>query len=153
MRSHLGETYEGTVSALVGSGAFVAIDAPYVDVLVRYESMGNEPYELDEEGLTAVGQRSGDVIRLGDRMSVRVDDVSIERRTVFGTRLASLVEQNDDRPQRTRARGKGHGDVRDKKLAQRRARARAEDNRKKPGKSPAKKSPSRKGSSKGKRRR
>ncbi|MGZ5970570.1 MAG: RNB domain-containing ribonuclease, partial [Polyangiales bacterium] len=146
MRSHINETFEGAVSALVGSGAFVAIDAPYVDVLVRYESMGNEPYELDDEGLAAIGQRSGDTIRLGDRMAVRIEDVSIERRTVFGTRLASIQQGTGDRPQKPqKTRGQGHGDVRDKKLQQRRTRAKAEEQRKK--------SPPRKTSPKGKRRR
>jgi ribonuclease R len=133
MRNRIGETFEGTVSALVGSGAFVALDEPYVDVLVKYEAMGDEPYELDDEGLCAIGQRSGDVVRLGDRMAVRVDDVSIERRTVLGRRLASI--RTDDggfaRPQpKKNKRGQGHGDVRDKKLAQRRTRAVAENQRK-----------------------
>jgi ribonuclease R len=128
MRAHLGESFEGTVTSLVGSGAFVAIDAPYVDVLVRYEAMGPEPYELDDEGLAAIGQRSGDVIRLGDKMVVRVDDVSIERRTVYGTRLAS-VRASDDAPPKKRGRGQGHGDLRDKKLAKRRATAAAEQRR------------------------
>ncbi|MBI2394972.1 MAG: ribonuclease R [Deltaproteobacteria bacterium] len=132
MRNHLGETFEGTVSALVGSGAFVAIDAPYVDVLVKFEAMGNEPYELDDEGLAAIGQRSGDVVRLGDRMAVRIDDVSIERRTVLGTRLAAIRLDQPERP--TRRRGQGHGDVRDKKLAGRRSKAAAEDARRKKGK-------------------
>jgi ribonuclease R len=147
MRAHINETYEGVVSALVGSGAFVAIDSPYVDVLIRYESMGNEPYELDEEGLAAIGQRSGDTIRLGDRMAIRIEDVSIERRTVFGSRLASVqIERDDHRPGKPqKKRGQGHGDVRDKKLQQRRAKAKAEDRRKK--------SPPRKTSAKGKRRR
>lgn len=130
MRSRLGESFEGTVTSLVGSGAFVAIDAPYVDVLVRYEQMGQEPYELDDEGLCAIGQRSGDVVRLGDRMVVRVDDVSIERRTVYGTRLAAIrVDEGEPTPQKTRKRGQGHGDVREKKLAQRRTRAASEDAR------------------------
>jgi len=130
MRNHLGETFEGTVSALVGSGAFVALDQPYVDVLVKYEAMGNEPYELDEEGISAIGQRSGDVVRLGDRMVVRVDDVSIERRTVLGTRLAAIRSERDDAERPLHRRGQGHGDVRDKKLAQRRGQAAAENARK-----------------------
>jgi len=131
MQNRVGEHFEGTVSALVGSGAFVALDEPYVDVLVRYEAMGNEPYELDEEGLCAIGQRSGDVVRLGDRMVVRIDDVSIERRTVYGKRLAALTMEvrEGEGPPKQRKRGQGHGDVRDKKLATRRGRATSENKR------------------------
>ncbi len=134
MRDRIGEHFEGTVSALVGSGAFVALDEPYVDVMVKYELLGREPYELDEEGLCAIGQRSGDVVRLGDRMVVRIDDVSIERRTVYGARLAAITAEGREttEPQRQKPgkRGQGHGDVRDKKLAQRRSRAAAENKRK-----------------------
>jgi len=131
MQNRVGEHFEGTVSALVGSGAFVALDEPYVDVMVRYEHLGNEAYELDDEGLCAIGQRSGDVVRLGDRMVVRIDDVSIERRTVYGKRLAALTVEGADRgpAPRQRKRGQGHGDVRDKKLATRRGRAAAENKR------------------------
>jgi ribonuclease R len=150
MRNRIGEHFEGTVSALVGSGAFVALDEPYVDVMVKYEALGREPYELDDEGLCAIGQRSGDVVRLGDRMVVRVDDVSIERRQVYGARLAALTVDGEETtaPQRPKQgkRGQGHGDVRDKKLAQRRTRAAAENKRKGKGAKPApKRSPPKKG--------
>jgi ribonuclease R len=35
MRTRIGDVLEGTVTAIVGSGLFVALDAPFVDVLVR----------------------------------------------------------------------------------------------------------------------
>jgi ribonuclease R len=88
MQAHLDEVKEGTVTALVGSGIFVALDQPYVDVLVKFDSLG-EGWELDEEGITAFCQRSGESIRLGDRMMVRIEEVSIPRRSVYGSRLAS----------------------------------------------------------------
>jgi ribonuclease R len=91
MQAHLGESKEGTVTALVGSGIFVALDQPYVDVLVKFETLG-EGWELDEEGITAFSQASGQSIRLGDRMMVRIEEVSIPRRTVYGSRLASTAQ-------------------------------------------------------------
>ena len=50
MRSHIGAFYEGTVTALVGSGLFVNIDDPFVDVLVRTESLGPDQYNTDDQG-------------------------------------------------------------------------------------------------------
>lgn len=88
MRERVGETFEGTVTALVGSGVFVALDTPYVDVMVRFEALGDDAYDLDEDGLRAVGRRSGDAIHLGDRMLVRIDDVALERRQIAGRRIA-----------------------------------------------------------------
>lgn len=104
MRERVGETFEGTVTALVGSGVFVALDAPYVDVMVRFEALGDDAYDLDEDGLRAVGRRSGDAIHLGDRMLVRIDDVALERRQVTGRRIA-VADAGDEPPRGRRGGG------------------------------------------------
>jgi ribonuclease R len=78
----------GTVTAVVGSGVFVQLDAPFVDVLVRLEDLGHDRWEIDDDTLRAVALRSGDVVALGDRMNVQVIDASIFRRTVYGKRVA-----------------------------------------------------------------
>ncbi len=101
MREHIGETFEGTVNALVGSGAFISLDAPFVDVLVRYEAMGPDNYQLSEDELSAVGSRSGDTISLGDRVLVTIDDVAILRRQTYGRRVPpdALLEKLKDAPE------------------------------------------------------
>jgi len=87
MRDHIGETCEGVVTALVGSGAFVTLDAPFVDVLIKYESMGPDHYEMSEDELSVVGTRSGDTVSLGDRIAVVIEDVAILRRQVLARRV------------------------------------------------------------------
>jgi ribonuclease R len=94
------QRYEGTVTALVGSGLFVALDAPFVDVLVRYEDAGKERFELDDEGLRAVASRSGESIQLGDRLTIEVIDVAILRRTVYGKRIVGDEDQASKRRDR-----------------------------------------------------
>jgi ribonuclease R len=108
MRDHVGEILEGIVTGLVGSGVFVQIDDPFIDVLVKSESLGNDEYALDDENLRMVGKRSGDRIGLGDSMMVEIDDVSIQRRTVYGRRLAAIQEKRpkkgeskEQKPRRT----------------------------------------------------
>jgi ribonuclease R len=88
MKDHLGERFEGTVTAVVGSGVFVQLDAPFVDVLVRLEDLGADRYEVDDEGLRVVAARSGDVVALGDRVVVEVTDAAILRRTVYAKRVS-----------------------------------------------------------------
>jgi ribonuclease R len=105
MRSHIGAFYEGTVTALVGSGLFVNIDEPFVDVLVRTESLGPDQYNADEEGLRMIGARSGDRIAIGDRMMVEIEDVAILRRTIYARRVVD--------PDALRPRKKGTADARD----------------------------------------
>jgi ribonuclease R len=114
MREHIGETFEGTVSALVGSGAFVSLDAPFVDVLIRYEAMGPDNYQLSEDELSAVGSRSGDTISLGDRVLVTIEDVAILRRQTYGRRIPpeALLKQLKDAPElprRMQRLGTSHG--------------------------------------------
>ncbi len=101
MRSHVGRIYEGTVTGLVGTGVFVNLDDPFVDVLVRMESLGADRYELDDERLRVIGTRSGDRIALGDRLLVEIEDVSVLRRTVYGRRVVDPDAQaKDKRPKR-----------------------------------------------------
>jgi ribonuclease R len=87
MRTYIGATFAGKVTALVGSGVFVQLDSPFVDVLVRSESLGSDRYDLDDDGMRMVGQRSGDVISLGDTMEVVIEDVAILRRSIYGRRI------------------------------------------------------------------
>jgi ribonuclease R len=112
MRDRLGETLEGTVTALVGSGVYVSLDAPFVDVLVRFEGLGPDRYEASEDEISVVGARSGDTVSLGDRMLVTIEDVAVLRRTVYARRIvpeAALKHFDDARP----ASGeKDHGRVR-----------------------------------------
>lgn len=97
MRSRIGDHLEGTVTGLVGSGIFVQLDSPFVDVFVRFEALGSDDYELDDNGLRVTGRRSGEVIALGDRIVVEIEDVAILRRTVYGKRIALLKELREDR--------------------------------------------------------
>jgi ribonuclease R len=108
MRDHVGEVFEGTVTAAVGSGLYASLDHPFVDVLVRYESMGPDRYEATEDELGVVGLRSGDIVMVGDRITVTVEDVAVFRRSVFARRVV---------PERVlkeleREHGKGRGAAR-----------------------------------------
>jgi ribonuclease R len=87
MKAHLGKHFEGTVTAVVGSGVFVQLDAPFVDVLVRLEDLGQDRYEVDDDALRVVAARSGDVVALGDRIMVEITDAAILRRTVYAKRV------------------------------------------------------------------
>ncbi len=97
MKDRVGERFEGTATAVVGSGVFVQLDAPFVDVLVRLEDLGADRYEVDDDGLRIVASRSGDVVALGDRMTVEVTDAAILRRTVYAKRVGSEGSKGRER--------------------------------------------------------
>jgi ribonuclease R len=119
MIDRIGERYEGTVSAFVGSGAFVTLDDPFVDVMVKTEDLGFD-FVIDDDGLMATSKRSGDSIRLGDRIVVDIADVAILRRTVYAKRArgeSGLLEESGSgaRPRfKVRERARGSRDDRGK---------------------------------------
>jgi ribonuclease R len=86
-----------------------------VDVLVRYEAMGPDHYNLSDDELSVVGARSGDTVSLGDRVLVTIDDVAILRRQTLGRRvppeklLNQLKEAPEFRGQRGRLEGSHRG--------------------------------------------
>jgi len=92
MKDRVGERFEGTVTAVVGSGMFVQLDAPFVDVLVRLEDMGEGHWEIDDDGLRIVAARSGGLVALGDRVEVEITDAAILRRTIYAKRLGGGEE-------------------------------------------------------------
>ena len=82
MRDHVGEELQGTVSAVTNFGAFVEIEVPYVEGLLRTDTLFNEPYEFDDIHMRLSGRRTGKSIALGDQVIVRVADVSVARRRI-----------------------------------------------------------------------
>jgi ribonuclease R len=87
MQDHVDEAYDGTVSAIVSGGMFVTLDHPFVDVFVRFESMGPDRYEPTQDELGVVGVKSGEHILLGERVRVAIEDVAVLRHMVYGRRL------------------------------------------------------------------
>ena len=87
MREHVGDVLEGSVTAIVGSGVYVTLDHPFVDVLVRHEALGPDQYQISDDELSAVGLRSGDTVSLGDRVVIAIEDVAVLRRATYGRRI------------------------------------------------------------------
>jgi ribonuclease R len=106
MQDRVGDTLEGVVTGVTGTGVYVALDEPYVDVLVRFEQLGSDQYELSEEEMAVVGQRSGDRIELGQRLTVVVEEASILRRTTLARRLVLSRKSTDRKLERRQATNK-----------------------------------------------
>ncbi|MEZ4359231.1 MAG: VacB/RNase II family 3'-5' exoribonuclease [Kofleriaceae bacterium] len=82
MREQIGEQYRGVVSAVTSFGAFVEIDQPFVEGLLRIDSLGDEPFFFDEVHLRLTGQLTGTTLALGDEVTVEIRDVSVLRRRI-----------------------------------------------------------------------
>jgi ribonuclease R len=74
--------FEGEVSGTIRAGAFVSFGGELGDVyegLVPARTMGSERFELNETETALVGRESGNTVRLGDPISVRVSGAEPER--------------------------------------------------------------------------
>jgi ribonuclease R len=86
MLDHVGEEFDGRITGITPGGIYVALDAPFVDVHVRLDALGPDAYQTTEGELSVVGTRSHEVLRLGDRIRVVIEDAAILRRMVVGRR-------------------------------------------------------------------
>jgi ribonuclease R len=78
MRDRVGETFNGTISSVVGFGIFVALDDVYVEGLVHVSDLGSDYFHFDAAKHQLMGERTAKRFRLGDRVVVRVARVDIE---------------------------------------------------------------------------
>jgi ribonuclease R len=83
MRDQVGETFDATISGLSDHGFYATLDKPFVDVLCRTASLPFDRYELDAHGVRLRGERSGRNYALGDRVRLRIEDVSMAQRKVL----------------------------------------------------------------------
>ena len=71
MESKIGEEYEGIVSSVTNFGIFVELDNT-VEGLIRYEKLGDEYFIYNEEKRQAIGEHTGKVYQIGDKVKIRV---------------------------------------------------------------------------------
>ena len=82
MQDRVGEEYDGIVSGVVDFGLFVQLEGMQVDGLLHVSSLGADYFGRDSSGFRMVGRSSGKVFKLGDRLRVRVTNVSLDDRRI-----------------------------------------------------------------------
>ncbi len=75
MKAHEGEEFDGMVSGVTGWGFYVVLPNT-VEGLVHVRSL-DEYFEFDEARQILIGERSRRIVRLGDRVHVRLESVDI----------------------------------------------------------------------------
>lgn len=106
----VGETFDATISGVVGFGLFCSLDDPFVDGLVPVQTLPSDYYELDDFGAMLVGQNTGRRYMVGDAVKVEIVHVDVSKRKV-DLRLVRDEEELDeggkrDHPKPTRHKGR-----------------------------------------------
>ena len=89
MQSKIGEQYEGIISNITSFGVFVELENT-VEGLVRFENLGDEYFIYDEEHKQLIGERSGTIFNIGEKMKIQVIEANKELRRIS---FARVIEQ------------------------------------------------------------
>ena len=81
MQDRIGEEYEGMVSSVTSFGMFVELDNT-VEGLIRFENLGDEYFEYDEEHKQLIGEKTGMTYKIGDRVKIKVINANKETRQI-----------------------------------------------------------------------
>lgn len=91
MSDKIGEQYTGAISSVTNFGLFVELENT-VEGLVHVSYMTDDYYHFDERSYALIGERTGQVYRIGEEVVVEVIGVNLEERAVD----FELVRRNAD---------------------------------------------------------
>jgi ribonuclease R len=80
LERELGAEYSGVVTGVANFGLFVQLDAYLIDGLLRFEDLADDWWEVDTAAGCVIGQRTGQRIKIGDRMKVISSAVDLAAR-------------------------------------------------------------------------
>ncbi|GHU22717.1 ribonuclease R [Betaproteobacteria bacterium] len=78
MRDKIGETFSGSVSAVLPFGFFVALDDVFIEGLVHISELGSDYFHFDDKRHELVGERTNVRYRLSDRVKVQLLRADLE---------------------------------------------------------------------------
>jgi ribonuclease R len=81
MSAHLGEVFDGIITGVMSFGFFVQLENT-AEGLVHVQTMTDDYYRFEPERFMLLGENRGAVFRLGQRVRVRLLDVSVSERRI-----------------------------------------------------------------------
>ncbi len=81
MMDKIGEEYDGIISSVTNFGMFVELPNT-IEGLVHVSYLTDDYYRYDERSYAMIGERTGNVFRIGDEITVRVISVNKDERSV-----------------------------------------------------------------------
>ena len=95
MKDRVGENFDGLVTTVTGFGLFVELTDVYVEGLVHITALPADYYNFDPVQHSLVGERAGQVFRLGDTIRVQVARVDLEERKIDFEMASDQPKQSD----------------------------------------------------------
>jgi len=100
LADRIGATFRGRVSGVTRAGLFVKLDETGADGFVPISKLGSDYFAYDERRHAVIGQRSGEMHRLGDRVEVKL----VEAAPLAGALRFELLSEGRILPRSERPR-------------------------------------------------
>ncbi|MFM8962697.1 MAG: RNB domain-containing ribonuclease, partial [Sphingomonadales bacterium] len=78
----VGEVFEGTISGIAEHGMFVRMDENFCEGMVPMITIPGDRFYFDQEKFQLVGAKTKKTYQFGDRVKVRIDQVSTKKRQI-----------------------------------------------------------------------
>lgn len=78
----VGEVFEGTISGIAEHGMFVRMDENFCEGMVPMQAIPGDRFYFDQEKFQLVGSKTKRTYQFGDRVKVRIDQVSTKKRQI-----------------------------------------------------------------------
>jgi ribonuclease R len=117
MADKVGEEFEGIISSVTKFGIFVELSNT-IEGLVHVSDLSDDYYHYDERNFAMIGERTGNVLRIGDEVKVQVASVNKDERSIDfvivgmkGSKKRARMDRpkvikNDNKRTRPTAKGK-----------------------------------------------
>lgn len=81
LQKRVGEEFDGYVTGMIERGIFVELENVLCEGLISFDSM-DDYYEMTGHRLAARGRQSGRIIKMGDKLKVKLLDTDLSRRQI-----------------------------------------------------------------------
>ena len=139
MQDHVGDEFDGTVTAVTSFGLFVELNGIYIEGLVHITELSNDYYHFDPVRHSLEGERSRKTYQLGDSVKVRVARVDLEEKKIDLQMLGADLQRSgaNKKPRRGKPSSNNAADAK----ATHKKPSKNKSGKNKPGKKSAKKKP------------
>lgn len=92
MVDKVGEEYAGRISSVTSFGVFVELENT-IEGMIHVSYLTDDYYHYDDHSYSLIGERTGQIFRIGDQVRIRVSKVNLDERKIDFELLEHLTER------------------------------------------------------------
>lgn len=123
LQEHVGDEFNGIITAVTSFGLFVELEDLYIEGLVHITALPGDYYNFDKAHQRLTGERSGRSFQLGGSVRVQVARVDLDDRKID----LEMIEAKSGKNAKTKAKTKAKSKPKSKAKAKAKARSSAKD--------------------------